>query len=58
MVGTSNPSVLERFPWSHGALDKKTTRNYGHATVELAMKIGENIKNLSALAKKCWQASG
>ena len=23
MVGTSNPSVLERFPWSHGALDKK-----------------------------------
>ena len=22
-------------------------RNYGHATVELAMKIGENIKNLS-----------
>jgi hypothetical protein len=22
------------------------------------MKIGENIKNLSALAKKCWQASG
>ena len=23
MVGTSNPSVLERFPWSHGALEKK-----------------------------------
>lgn len=31
--------------WSRDAFEK---RNYGHATVELAMKIGENIKNLSA----------